>query len=132
MEKDKKITKISFEPLSREVVDTAFYIHQKMGTGMLESIYEECFAIALSERNISFQRQKVLPVYFEGKKLDTSLRLDLVVGNKIVVELKSLERTTNAHTAQILTYMKTGGFDTGLLINFGEPYFKKAVQRFVL
>lgn len=82
-EEDKKLTKISFDPLSKEIVDTA-------------------------------------------------LRLDLVVDNRIIVELKSLENVSNAHTAQILTYMKTSGIKTGLLINFGEPYFKKAIKRFVL
>ncbi|MCB9991459.1 MAG: GxxExxY protein [Rhodospirillales bacterium] len=132
MEDKAKITKVSFDPLSREVVDAAFYIHQTMGAGLLESVYEECFEVELKKRNIPFQRQVGLPVYYDGVKLNTSLRLDLVVDNQIVVELKSLERVTNAHTAQILTYMRTGGFKTGLLINYGEPYFKQAVKRFVL
>lgn len=130
-EEDRKLTKISFDPLSKEIVDTAFYIHQQLGSGLLESVYEEAFAVALS-KNIAFERQKAVPVYFDGIKLDTTLRLDLVVDNRIIVELKSLENVSNAHTAQILTYMKTSGIKTGLLINFGEPYFKKAIKRFVL
>jgi GxxExxY protein len=132
MEEEAKITKISFDPLSKEVVDIAFHIHQTMGPGLLESIYEECFVLSLSKKNISFERQKSVPVYFEGQKINTPLRLDLVVDNKIVVELKSLDHLASAHTAQILTYMRTGGFKTGLLINFGEPYFKKAIRRFAL
>jgi GxxExxY protein len=125
-----KITEISFDPLSKEVVDVAFHIHQAMGPGLLESIYEECFIISLSKRGIPIQKQKPVAVYFEGIKLETTLRLDLVIDNQIVVELKSVENVSSAYTAQILTYMRTGGFKTGLLINFGEPYFKKAIKRF--
>ena len=132
MQQVTKFTEISFDTLSKEVVDVAFHIHKTIGSGLLESIYEECFALSLAKRNIRFEKQKLLPVYFEGEKLKNPLRLDLIVDDQIVVELKSVEQVTNAHTAQILTYMKTGGYKIGLLINFGEPYFKKAVKRFVL
>ncbi len=132
MEDNAKVTKISFDPLSKEVVDTTFYIHQTLGSGLLESIYEECFAMILARKNIPFSIQKPHDVYFEGERLKTALRLDLVVNDQIVVELKSVDKCTNAHTAQILTYMNTGNYKTGFLINFGEPYFKKAIQRFVI
>ena len=132
MEEAAKVTKIHFDSLSREVVDAAYKIHQTVGTGLLESIYEDCFSIELNKRKISFERQKTIPVYYEGVKISSVLKLDLLVDDQIVLELKSVEKINPAHTAQILTYMKTGGVKTGLLINFGEPYFKQAVKRFVL
>lgn len=131
-EEKEKITKVDFEPLSREVVDVAYKVHQKMGSGLLESIYEECFYIELNKREIPCERQKLISVFYDGIKLSSPLRLDLVIDNKIIVELKSIESIHQSHTAQILTYMRTANINTGLLINFGEPYFKKAVKRFVL
>lgn len=131
-EEGTKITKIDFDPLSKEVVDAAFYIHQTMGPGLLESIYEECFALLLSKRGIPFTLQKQHDIHFEGEKLKRSMQLDMVVDDRIVVELKSIERCSHAQKAQILTYMKMGNYKMGFLINFGEPYFKQAIQRFVL
>ena len=99
---------------------------------MLECIYEDCLAIELEKRQISFVRQKTVPVYFENIKLPSVLKLDLLVENQIIVELKSVEKIMPAHTAQILTYMRNAKIKTGLLINFGDPYFKTAFKRFIL
>lgn len=123
---------IDFEPVSAKVVDIAYKIHQTLGAGLLESIYEGSFAVELEKRNIAFERQKTYPVYYEGGKLSTSLRLDLVVDNQLVIELKSQESITNANQAQLLSYMRIANIPTGLIINFGEPYFKKAVKRMIL
>lgn len=126
------VKKFDFEPLSKEVVDCAYKIHQTLGTGLLESIYEECFVVELEKRNINFERQKIINVNYEGVSIPTTYKLDLVVENKIIIELKSVEKLNAAHQAQILTYLKTSEISTGLLINFGEPYFKAAIKRFVL
>jgi GxxExxY protein len=131
-EVQKDSTKFVFEDLSRQVVDAAFRIHQNLGTGLLEGIYEECMIVELKKRNIPFSRQVEIPIIYEGEKIPATYKLDLVVGNEIVIELKSVEKVIPAHKAQILTYMKTSGLKIGLLINFGEPYFKEAIKRFVL
>ncbi len=127
-----KSTKIDFDPLSRQVVDAAYKIHQKLGAGLLEGIYQECFCVELTKRNISFETQKPVSIFYEDVALKSTCRLDLVVENKIIIELKSVERIIPAHEAQILTYMKVSGLKAGFLINYGEPYFKKAIKRFVL
>ena len=126
------VTKIAFDDLSREVVDSAFKVHQALGAGLLEGIYEECMALELQKRGVPFERQKEIPVFYEGQKIDVSYRLDLVVGNALIVELKSVEKLNASHQSQILSYMKTSGIGAGLLINFGESYFKAAIKRFVL
>ncbi len=121
-----------FEPLSREIVDCAFQIHQTIGAGLLEGVYEDCFEIELKKRNIAFERQKIIKVEYAGVFIPTTYRLDLVVEGRIIVELKSVEKIIRAHQAQILTYMKTSDIKIGLIINFGDPYFKSGVKRFVL
>ena len=126
------VKKIDFDPLSKEVVDCAYKIHQTLGTGLLENIYEDCFAVELEKRGLSYERQKVINVDYEGVLIPTTYKLDLVVENKIIVELKSVEKIISAHQAQILKYLKTSNISTGLLINFGEPYFKAAIKRFVV
>ena len=126
------VTKIAFDDVSRQVVDAAYKVHQALGSGLLEGLYEECLAIELGKRNIPFQRQKEIPVFYEGVKISLTYRMDLVVADHLIVEIKSVERIIPAHQAQILSYMKTSGIRTGLLINFGEPYFKAAIKRFVL
>ncbi len=123
---------IEFDALSKEVVDCAFKVHQKIGSGLLEGIYEDCFEIELKKRNIPFERQKVIRVEYEGITVPTSYRLDLVVDNKIVIELKSVEKIIRAHQAQILTYMRTSNLSVGYIINFGDPYFKSGIKRFVI
>jgi GxxExxY protein len=121
-----------FDALSKDVVDCAFKIHQTIGTGLLENIYEDCFVIELEKRNIAFERQKIVKIVYEGIEIPSIYRLDLVISNQIIVELKSVENISRAHQAQILTYMKTSGISVGLIINFGEPYFKAAIKRFVI
>lgn len=88
--------------------------------------------VEFRKRNIPFLRQVEIPIIYESERIPSTYRLDLVVGNEIIVELKSVEKLIPAHKAQILTYLKTSGLKIGLLINFGEPYFKEAVKRFVL
>ena len=103
-----------------------------MGSGLLECIYEDCFVIELQKRKIPYERQKPVNVYYEGLKIPSTFKLDLLINESIVVELKSQAKIIEAHSAQMLSYMKASGYKTGLLINFGEPYFKKAIKRFVV
>ena len=131
-EEHEAVTKIAFDDVSRQVVDAAYKVHQSLGTGLLEGLYEECLVIELQKRNIPFERQKEIPVFYEGIKISLTYRMDLIVADSLIVELKSVEKTIPAHQAQILSYMKTSGIKTGLLINFGEPYFKAAIKRFML
>jgi len=123
---------IEFDPLSKQVVDCAFKIHQAIGSGLLEGIYEDCFEIELNKRKIPFERQKIINVNYEGITVPTTYRLDLVIDNKIIIELKSVEKIIRAHQAQILTYMRTSNLPIGYIINFGEPHFKSGIKRLVI
>jgi GxxExxY protein len=124
--------KFDFDILSKEVVDCCFKVHQKMGCGLLEDLYEEPVCIELDKKNIPFIAQKSLPVFYDGKKLRKTLRLDVLIDNQIILELKAVDRLLPVHEAQIITYLKITGVKTGFLINFNEPYFKNAIKRFVL
>jgi len=131
-EEHKAVTKIAFDDVSRQVVDAAFKVHQSIGSGLLEGLYEECLIIELRKRNIPYERQKEVPLFYEGERIPATYKLDLVVADSLVVELKSVVKILPAHESQILSYLRTSGIKAGLLINFGEPYFKAAIKRFVL
>lgn len=121
-----------FEALSKDVVDCCYQVHQKLGPGLLEELYEEPVCIELEKKNLSFEAQKQIPVYYDGRKLRKVCRLDILIENQIVLELKAVDRLLPVHEAQILTYLKVTNLKTGFLMNFNEPYFKKAIRRFVL
>ena len=118
--------------LTREVIGAAIEIHRTLGPGLLESAYEECFCHELQLRNINFERQKPLPVVFKEVSLDCGYRLDLLVMNALVVEIKAVETLLPIHEAQLLTYLKLGGWNIGLLINFNIPVLKNGIKRMVL
>lgn len=122
----------SFDDLSKDIVDAAFKIHQYYGAGLLESIYEDALCVELNKRNIEFKKQKLFKVYYESVELSSVFKADLVVENQIILELKSVEKITNAHKAQILSYLNISGIETGFIINFGDPYFKRGIERFVM
>ena len=124
--------KHDFEGISKEVVDCCFKVHQKLGSGLLESLYEEPLCIEMERKNIPFEVQKEIPVFYDGCKLKKSCRLDILVNNQIILELKAVDRILPIHEAQIITYLKITNLKTGFLINFNEPYFKQAIKRFVL
>lgn len=124
--------KYNFEDLSKQIVDCCYRVHQFMGVGLLESLYEEPVSIELKKKGLSFELQKEIPVFYEGIRLKNSFRLDIVIENKIILELKAVDRILPVHEAQIITYLKVTGLKTGLLVNFHEPYFKAAIKRFVL
>lgn len=118
--------------LSGLIVDAAFHVHKNLGPGLLESIYEEALSYELGKRDIHFERQKMLPVPYDGTFLDTQFRLDLVVEKQVIVELKCVERLIPLYEAQLLTYLKITGLKIGLLFNFNTPLIKDGIRRVVL
>ena len=115
--------------LSKIVVNTAFEIHQTLGPGLLESVYEEIMYFELTNQELMVDRQKPIPVYWKGIKMDIGFRADLIVENKVVVELKSVEMIAPVHFKQTLTYLRMTGLKLGLLINFNEALIKDGITR---
>lgn len=121
----------SLDKLSEKVIGACIEVHRALGPGLLESAYEECVCHELSLRAIRFERQFPLPVIYKAVKLDCGYRLDLVVENRIIVELKSVETLLPIHEAQVLTYLKLTGKTVGLLMNFNVPVLKAGLKRIV-
>ena len=117
--------------LSSQVIGAAIEVHKILGPGLLESAYEECLAHELFLRGLSVERQKPLPMVYKGKPLDCGYRLDLVVENAIILELKSCDTIEPIHKAQVLTYLKLSGLSLGLLLNFNVPVMREGIVRLV-
>ena len=117
------------EKLASEIVDCAFQVHKELGPGLLESVYQVCMERELAKRKIPFMRQVFIPVIYKGEELDADFRIDLLVANEIVVELKSVEVMLPVHEAQLLTYLKLSEKHPGFLINFNVPLIKKGIKR---
>jgi GxxExxY protein len=120
------------DPRTSAIVGAAIEVHRHLGPGLLESAYEECLCHELHLRGIDFRRQIDLPVEYKGLKLDCGYRLDLIVHEEVVVELKCVEKVLPVHEAQLLTYMLMTGKRVGLLINFNVPQLIKGITRRVL
>jgi GxxExxY protein len=118
--------------LSGQILKNAFEIHTALGPGLLESAYKECLAYRLNKDGLFVEKEKPMPLIFEEIKLDQGYRLDLLVNDKIVVELKTVDCFTDVHIAQTLTYMRLGGFHLGLLINFKVKSLKDGIKRLIL
>ena len=114
------------------VVDAGLKIHRLLGPGLLESAYEHCLAFELSERGYVVRQQVALPLVYEGNRLDAGYRIDLVVANLVIVEIKSVDALAPIHDAQILTYLKLSGMRVGLLLNFNVVLFKQGIKRFIV
>lgn len=114
------------------VIGAAIEVHRALGPGLLESAYEECLCRELSLRKIPFERQRSLPVKYKGVALDCGYRLDLLVADQVVVEVKAVEKLLPIHEAQLLTYLRLGGWKVGLLLNFNVPVLKQGIRRLVL
>jgi GxxExxY protein len=114
------------------VIGAAIEVHRHLGPGLLESAYEECLCQELKLRNIPFKRQVPLPVNYKGVQLDCGYRLDLLVNDELVVELKALDQLLPIHEAQVITYLRLGGWKVGLLLNFSLPTLKQGIKRLVL
>ncbi|MBB3839080.1 GxxExxY protein [Runella defluvii] len=118
--------------LSQVILKQAFDVHSALGPGLLESAYKECLAYRLTKNGLWVEKEKPIPLVFEEIRLDQGYRLDLLVENKIVVELKSVESLNDLHTAQVLTYLKLGGYKLGLLLNFNVKSLKEGIKRLIL
>jgi len=118
--------------VTREIIGAAIEVHRVLGPGLLESAYEECLCRELSLRRVAFLRQYPLPVDYKGVRLECGYRVDLLVADSVVVEVKAVERLLPVHEAQLLSYLKLGGWKLGLLINFNVPLLKQGVKRMVI
>ena len=121
---------IHHDPLSAAVIGAAIEVHRNLGPSLFESAYEECLAWELAARGVPAHRQVAIPVVYKGVPLDVSYRVDLLVSGTLVVEVKSVERLTSVHDAQVLTYMKMSGARVGLLLNFNTPVLRDGIRRF--
>jgi GxxExxY protein len=119
------------EVLTKNVVDAAFSVHKTLGPGLLESVYEACLNHELKKRGCRVATQVPVPVVYDGMRLDAGLRLDLIVEDKLIVEVKSVERMNPVYDAQLLTYLKLTGIRLGLLINFNVGVIKQGIKRMV-
>ena len=120
------------DPASSKVIGLAIEVHRHLGPGLLESAYEECLALELTQHAIGFGRQVALPVVYKGTRLDCSYRMDFVVENYLVLEIKTVESLLLIHEAQLLTYLKLSELKIGLLINFNVPLLRDGIKRMVL
>ncbi|HEX5433374.1 MAG TPA: GxxExxY protein [Candidatus Angelobacter sp.] len=124
--------KLQHEDLTREIIGAAIEVHKAVGPGLLEGVYEECLCHELSLRNLRFERQLLVPVTYKGVTLDCGYRLDVLVGNTVILELKSVDRIHPIFEAQLLTYMRLLQKPVGLLINFNVPILRTGIVRKVL
>jgi GxxExxY protein len=125
-------TKSRLEHLSYLILGASIEVHKQLGPGLLESIYHECMKIELESRGLKFQSELLVPIHYNNRKLETNLKCDIFIENKIVVELKSVKQIDPIHEAQLLTYMKLLNAPKGILINFNcTNIFKKGQKTFV-
>lgn len=115
--------------ITQQILKCAFDVHSALGPGLLESAYEECLFYELIQSGLYVQKQKALPLIYKEVKLDAGYRIDLLVENKVVVEIKSVDVFTDVHTAQVLTYLKLSGCKIGLLLNFNVASLKHGIKR---
>jgi GxxExxY protein len=117
--------------LTELIIGAAIEVHRETGPGLLESVYEECLCYELHQSGLAFQRQVQLPILYKGIKLDCGYRMDLVVEDAVVLELKTVEQLLPVHSAQLLTYLKLSRKEVGLLMNFNEAVLSKGLKRLV-
>lgn len=117
--------------ITEEIIGAAIEVHKALGPGLLESAYEECLCHELGIRGVSFERQVLLPLEYKGIKLDCGYRMDLVVENQIIVELKTVSKIDPIHEAQLFTYMRLRNERLGLIINFNVPLLKNGIKRII-
>ena len=120
------------EFMGRELVDASIKVHRALGPGLLESAYEACLIHELTQRGIPVRSQVPIPIFYEGVKVEAGYRADLVLGDDIIVELKSVEKLLKIHEAQLLTYLKLANVRLGFLINFNSVPLKEGIKRMVL
>jgi GxxExxY protein len=117
--------------ISKILVDCCFKVHTELGPGLLESVYEEVLSYEIIKRGLNLERQKGIPVFYDNIKMELGFRADIIVENKVIIELKSIEAVAPVHIKQILTYLKLTGLKLGLLVNFNEALIKDGIKRIV-
>jgi GxxExxY protein len=117
--------------IAKIILDKAIKVHRTTGPGLLESAYQECLSYELREAGLLVEKQKMLPLVYDDVKLDAGYRIDLIVNNKVIIELKSVESILPVHVAQVITYLKLSGCKLGILINFNVALLKDGFQRIV-
>jgi GxxExxY protein len=122
---------MSLNKITESIIGAAISVHRELGPGLLESNYEACLAYEFLERRMSVERQKALPVKYRGVNLDCGYRIDLLVENQVIVELKTVERIEPIHEAQLLSYLKLLGCPVGLLMNFNVTQLRRGIRRLV-
>jgi len=120
------------EEIFKKVLDCAFEVHSNLGPGLLESVYEECLMLELLLSGLKTEKQKSIPLTYKGLKLESHLRIDILVENQIIIELKAVEVLTDVHLAQTLTYLKLSGSKLGLLVNFNVAHLKNGIKRVIM
>lgn len=118
--------------LTKEIIGSAIEVHKLLGPGLLESAYEKCLEYELTNKGLSVERQKAIPIIYKELNLDYGYRIDLLVENKVVIEIKSVDEFHPVHEAQILTYLKFAEKKVGLLINFNVKLLKEGIKRYVM
>ena len=118
--------------LTNAIIGAAIIVHRELGPGLLESVYEKCLALELTKSGFQVSSQKEIPLTHKGLALESGFRADLIVENKVLVELKSIDQLLPVHTAQVLTYLKLSNLRTGLLINFNVQLLKNGIKRLSL
>lgn len=120
------------ERIAKLIVDSVFTVHKTLGAGLLESVYETCLCHELEKRGLKYKRQVVVPLVYDGIKFSEGFRLDVLVEERIICELKSVEKMENVHLSQVLTYLKLTGNRLGFLINFNVSLIKNGIRRVIL
>ncbi|WDF60504.1 GxxExxY protein [Flavobacterium sp. KACC 22758] len=131
MHSQKLVSQDELDAISYKIIGLAIEVHRQLGPGLLESAYQECLHYEIVNSGLLVERQKALPIVYKDVKLDHGYRIDLLIENKIVIELKTVESFTDVHFAQILTYLKLGNYPLGLLINFDSKILKNNIKRFI-
>jgi GxxExxY protein len=123
--------KAAINSITESIISAAIAVHRELGPGLLESAYESCLVYELLQQGLTVERQKALPVTYRGVKIDCGYRIDLVVEDAVIVELKAVESIEPIHEAQLLSYLKISGYQLGLLINFNVRMLKQGIKRLV-
>jgi GxxExxY protein len=125
------VTMTTENELAKRILDAAFVVHTKLGSGLFESVYEVVLAHELRKKGLTVERQKAMSIFYDGIRFDEAFRADLVVNEKAVVELKSTDALSSVHAKQLLTQLRLSGLKLGLLINFGEAHLKNGIKRVI-
>ena len=123
---------MDIEKIFTQTLNSAFEVHKTLGPGLLENTYQQCLAHELKQRNLHIETEKPLPVSYKGIQLECGYRIDILVENQIIIELKAVEKLNDLHLAQIMSYMKLSDIKLGLLVNFNTRYLKDGIKRVAL